>query len=171
MPSLRPPSAWADAQRAFHLAYDADPEPHPRQPVILTWRTRGDLSMDPLETWDDDWSWHPNHGRPPAVAYTAGSTAAVGLSLGVALRFPLRLLSSFRHGVTAHDGLELTVTSEGDGTSMTFSLGPKPAPYRPSGRSTGVLVGELGMNAVACVEIAGRVLWPTTPPVERPSHD
>jgi len=35
-----PPSAWADAERRFHLAYLQDPEPFPRSRVSVTWTTR-----------------------------------------------------------------------------------------------------------------------------------
>lgn len=82
--------------------------------------------------------------------------------------FLWRLASSWRHGVTPDDGLEVTVTRASDGASMTFNLAADPAPYRAKGRSTGVVVGELGTNAAACIEIDGRVLWPISPPVERP---
>jgi len=37
-----PPSAWADAERRFHLAYLEDPEPFPRSRVSVTWTTRRD---------------------------------------------------------------------------------------------------------------------------------
>lgn len=158
MASLRPPSAWADAQRAFHLAYDADPGSFERQPVAVTWLTRG--SLDPMPQPDPLWD-----GAPPRTR-GRGSSPLLGIP-HVLGGFLWRLLSSWRYGVTPDDGLEVTVTRTSDGAGMTFNLADDPAPSSPQGTSTGVLVGELGMNAVACLEIDGRVLWPIGPPIER----
>lgn len=158
MASLRPPSAWADAQRAFHRAYDADPTPFNRHPVTVTWRTRGTLDPNPAP----DALWE---GAPQRVDRGTGPILGVVHVLG---GFLWRLASSWRHGFTPDDGLAVTVTRPSDGASMTFGLADDPAPYVPQGRSTGVLVGEFGMNAAACIEIDGQVLWPISPPVKRP---
>lgn len=157
MASLRIPSAWADAQRELHAAYDRDPTPFPRQPVQVTWVTRGDL--DPMPSPDPAFDGEPR-------ADVAGGSVLIGAPKALG-GFLWRIATAWRHGVVPHDGLEVTVIAE-DGGSMTFTLSPDPAPHRPKGSTDGVLVGELGTNAAACLEVDGRVLWPTTPPVERP---
>lgn len=160
MASLRSPSAWADAQRAFHLAYDDDPTPFPRTPVIVTWLTRGNL--DPMPKPDPYWE-----GAPPRRAN--GYSPVVGAST-TGSGFIVRLLSAWRHGTVPHDGLEVTVVAD-DGRTMRFTIGSDPAPLRRKGSTAGVLVGELGMNATACVEVDGHVIWPTMPPIEQPGPD
>lgn len=75
--------------------------------------------------------------------------------------------SAWRDGVVHYEGVEVTVTAVGvPGRSMTFPIA-SPAPLHSSGASRGVLVGGLGTNAVACLEVDGQVLWPTANPVQR----
>ena len=121
-----PPSAWAEAERAFHLTYQAGADSLPRRAVRVTWTTR---------------------------------------RLGDRGGF---LLSALREGSGAHDGVEVTVAPAAEpGRSMVFSIDPGPTPLRPEGATAGVLVGGFGSNAVCCLEVDGRVVWPTMNPVER----
>ena len=56
------------------------------------------------------------------------------------------------------------------GDRMSFTVDPEVQPLRKEGATVAILVGEIGMNAVACLEVDGQVLWPTTPPVVRPKR-
>lgn len=77
--------------------------------------------------------------------------------------------NALRHRTVPHAGVEVSVVREGDPTrSMAFSIDPGPTPLRPTGTSTGVLVGGFGTNAIACLEVDGQVVWPTANPIERP---
>jgi hypothetical protein len=76
--------------------------------------------------------------------------------------------SAWRNGAAHHDGVEVTVRrSEDLARSMAFSIDPGPEPLRPSGSSTGILVGGFDTHAITCLEVDGRLLWPTMNPIER----
>ena len=157
MATLRPPSAWADAQREFHLAYDRDPTGFIRHPVAVRWLTRGEL--DPYPEPDQIFE---GIDRPQA----RGAAPLIGIP-HVLGGFFLRLLSAWRLGTVPHDGLEVTVV-DAFGDRMSFTVDPEIEPLQRKGETLAILVGEIGMNAVACLEIDGQVLWPTMPPVVRP---
>jgi hypothetical protein len=162
----RRPSAWADAQREFHLAYDEDPTPFPRQPVTVAWTTRGDL--DPVPAPDPLWE-----GAPASLDRRGPRAAAVGPFIGlphVFGGFLWRIVAGFRYGAIPHDGIEVTATQEGGSRSVAFTVADEPAPLRRKGTTSGTLIGELGTNAVCCLDVDGQILWPTMPPVERPSE-
>ncbi|MCB1006257.1 MAG: hypothetical protein KDB35_18890, partial [Acidimicrobiales bacterium] len=73
-----------------------------------------------------------------------------------------------RPATIAHDGALVTVVlRDGRGRRMTFETTPDTTALPVRGEVDGFLVGELGTNATAGVEVAGGVLWPVYNPVGR----
>lgn len=116
-------------------------------------------------------------GRPPAP--TTSTSTATGPPVRPASQWAeaqralrtayLRDPSSLpRRRVTVTIDGSVTVSDTSDPSpSMTFT--PSKEPGMPSwvGAEDGTLVGELGTNAAACVEVAGGVVWPAYNPVGR----
>ena len=120
-----PPSAWADAEREFHLAYLQDPAgPYPRTEVGISWLAH-DKEQGLLEQL-----FEAARGRPTAIDMVA-----------------FLLVST-------------------DGRSMSFDAQPEHALAERWGSVHGVLVGGLGSNAIACIEVTGQVIWPMFNPTE-----
>lgn len=141
-----PPSRWADAEREFHLAYLKDPTPFPRQPVTVRWAAQ-------------------SRSQPPAH-FVALALWFVGISLH-------SLSIRWRTGAWPEPEFEvpsLRVT-DAQGRTVWFPIDPGPAPFEGTGAQPGVLVGGHGSNAIACVEVAGRTLWPTGHPEEARRSD
>ena len=132
--AIRPPNAWAEAQRAFRLDYQAEPDALPRQRVVVRW-------------WVN--------GAPTGVGRGAG--------------FLAEILSRWWRGRMVAEGTYVAVYAP------TARPPARPVVVFPvadasfaalAGSCDAVVVGEVGLNGVCCVELPdGTVIWPIYNPV------
>lgn len=155
---MRPPSQWAEAERALRQAYATDPGSLPTQPVTYCWW----FHDEPSESFS-------------MVPATLGAMVAEVIEAGVYRRResaairrgglpPANLWGANRvaiYGLDSQAAALPTVTFEID--AGTFEA--------PSGAANGTLVGELEPNGAMVLETAdGRAIWPVYNPTAPTSH-
>jgi hypothetical protein len=134
--AIRRPTAWAMAQREFRLRYRRDPRSLRREPAIIRWWT--------------------NRQAASPQRFTAVASTAVGR------------LRTWRAGRGTHERTYVAVYAP------TADVGAKPVVCFPvangsfpvaAGSSDAVVVGEIGLHGVCCIELPdGSSVWPVYSP-------
>jgi hypothetical protein len=131
--AIRPPNAWAEAQRAFRLDYEADPDALPRQHVVVRW-------------------W---------VNAAPGGGSRLG--------FLAQILSRSWRGRMVAEGTYVAIyapTARPPARPVVVFPVADASFEAPAGSGDAVVVGEVGLNGVCCVELPdGTVIWPIYNPV------
>lgn len=133
---IRKPTAWAAAQRDFRQLYQRNGRSLQRQPARIRW-------------------WTNNEALAPE-RFTALAITAVGT------------LRRWRSGKGTVEGTYVAVyapsAAPGARPVVCFAV-PNGSFAEPAGSSDAMVVGEVGLNGVCCVELPdGTIIWPSYNP-------
>jgi len=148
--AIRPPRAWAEAQQAFRLAYRRRSTMLRRQPARIRWWTNRDAvpperftalaatSFGQLRRWRSA----PGSGQDAGRGQGQGRARTEGTYVAV-------------YAPSAAPGARPVVCFAARNGSFT----------EPAGSSDAMVVGEIGLNAVCCIELPdGSTIWPSHNP-------
>jgi hypothetical protein len=142
---MRSPNQWAEVQRSFHHAYDADATPFERFDVHYRYRYTDVIQSSPHL-----------HRTPATLAFAAIEVIEHLASLHPSLAGP---------GDRADVALWPIDAQPGDQALLWFETAPAGVHGLPR-VGAAVLVGEPAPNGALCLEVDDRTIWPTYNPRE-----